>query len=72
MAEQVESLINTSIEELYRSKALYVWWMLRDMIGDDALKKALAAYRPDADTSPAYMQHLIEAQTKTRSGMVFR
>ncbi len=60
-----ESLVNTSIEDLYRSKALYVWWMLRDMIGDDALKKALAAYRPEADTTPAYMQHLIEAQTRS-------
>ena len=67
-----ESLISTSIEDFYRSKAMYVWWMLRDMIGDDALKKALAAYRSDADTTPSYMQHLIEAQTKTRSGMVFR
>jgi len=60
-----ESLISTSIEDFYRSKALYVWWMLRDMIGGDALQKAFAAYRPEADTSPAYMQRLIEAQTKT-------
>ena len=67
-----ESLVSTSIEELYRSKAMYVWWMLRDMIGDDALKKALAAYRPDADdTTPSYMQHLIEAQTKRDLGWFF-
>jgi hypothetical protein len=66
-----ESLISTSIEELYRSKALYVWWMLRDMIGDEALKKALAAYRPDADTTPSYMQHLIESQTKSDLGWFF-
>ncbi len=66
-----ESLISTSIEDLYRSKALYVWWMLRDMIGDDALKKALAAYRPDADTTPSYMQHLIEAQSKSDLGWLF-
>ena len=60
-----EALVSTSIEELYRSKAMYVWWMLRDMIGDDALKKALAAYRPADDTTPSYMQHLIEAQIQT-------
>jgi hypothetical protein len=66
-----ESLISTSIEDLYRSKALYVWWMLRDMIGDDALKNALAAYRPDADTTPSYMQHLIDAQTKSDLGWFF-
>jgi hypothetical protein len=66
-----ESLINTSIEDLYRSKALYVWWMLRDMVGDDALKKALAAYHPDADTAPSYMQQLIEEQTKSDLGWFF-
>jgi hypothetical protein len=66
-----ESLISTSIEDLYRSKALYVWWMLRDMIGEDALKKALAVYRADADNTPAYLQHLIEAQTKRDLGWFF-
>jgi hypothetical protein len=58
-----ESLINTSTEEFYRSKAMYVWWMLRDMIGDAALKKALAAYHSDQDKESAYLQHLIEAQS---------
>jgi hypothetical protein len=58
-----ESLINTSIEEFDRSKAMYVWWMLRDMVGDAALKKALAAYHPDQDKEAAYLQHLVEAQT---------
>ncbi len=59
-----ESLIRTSIPELYRGKAMYVWWMLRDMIGDLPLKKALAAYRPDEDKDPAYVQHLVAAETK--------
>jgi len=66
-----ETLVSTSIEELYRSKAMYVWWMLRDMIGDDTLKKALAAYRPADDTTPSYMQHLIEAQSKRDLGWFF-
>ncbi|MGC2184917.1 MAG: hypothetical protein WA637_16690 [Terriglobales bacterium] len=66
-----ESLISTSIEDLYRSKALYVWWMLRDMVGEAALKKALAAYRAEADTTPSYVQHLIEAQTKRDLGWFF-
>ncbi len=66
-----EALVSTSIEELYRSKAMYVWWMLRDMVGDDALKKALAAYRPADDTTPSYMQHLIEAQSKRDLGWFF-
>jgi hypothetical protein len=59
-----QSLINTGIEELYRSKAMYVWWMLRDMLGEAALKQALAAYRPDQDNEPSYLQHLLEAQSK--------
>lgn len=68
---ETESLSNTNIEEFYRSKALYVWWMLRDMVGDDALKKALAAYRPEDDKSPSYVQHLIEAQSKSDLGWFF-
>ena len=59
-----ESLINTASEEFYRSKAMYVWWMLHDLVGEEALKKALAAYRPDQDKKPSYVQHLVEAQTK--------
>jgi hypothetical protein len=59
-----DALINTSNEEFYRSKAMFVWWMLRDMIGAEAFKKALAAYRPVEDKDPAYMQHLLEAQSK--------
>ena len=58
------SLVNTADEELYRSKAMCVWWMLRDMIGDEALKKALASYRPEKDKEPSYMPRLIQAQTQ--------
>ena len=59
-----ESLINTTREEFYRSKAMYVWWMLRDMVGEEALKKALALYRPEQDKEPSYFQRLIEGQSK--------
>ena len=62
--EANRSLINTNDEELYRSKAMCVWWMLRDMLGDQALKKALASYRPDEDKEPSYMPRLIQAQTQ--------
>jgi hypothetical protein len=58
------SLVNTSDEELYRSKAMCVWWMLLDMIGDQALKRAFASYHPDEDKEPSYMQRLIQAQTQ--------
>src|SRR5579863_962265 len=58
------SLVNTTSEQLYRSKAMCVWWMLRDMVGDAALKKAIAAYRPEQDKEPSYMPRLIAAQTQ--------
>ncbi|HVN93785.1 MAG TPA: hypothetical protein VMT38_08815 [Terracidiphilus sp.] len=35
----------------YRTKACYVFWMLRDLIGDAALSAALRAYSPDADAA---------------------
>ena len=34
----------------YRTKATYVFWMLRDLAGDDALARALRAYQPGSDT----------------------
>jgi hypothetical protein len=61
---QSESLINTSREEFYRSKAMFVWWMLRDIVGEETLKKALGKYLPEQDNNPSYMQHLVEAQGK--------
>jgi len=62
--EVARSLVNTTNEELYRSKAMYVWWMLRDMVGEQALKKAFAAYHPEQDKEPSYMPHLIQSQTQ--------
>jgi hypothetical protein len=59
-----ESLMATAIDEFYRSKAAYVWWMLRGMLGEETVKKALAAYKPDQDKDPAYLQHLLEEQSK--------
>jgi hypothetical protein len=62
--EPNRSLVNTTNEELYRSKAMCVWWMLRDMVGEPGLKKAIAAYRPEQDKEPSYMPRLIAAQTQ--------
>ncbi len=62
--EVKRSLVNTSVEELYRSKAMFVWWMLRDLVGDAALKQALGLYRPNDDKEPSYLPGLVQAQTK--------
>jgi hypothetical protein len=69
--EAHRSLVNTTDEQLYRSKAMCVWWVLRDMVGEPAMKKALASYRPDDDKEPSYMQRLIQAQTQKDLGWFF-
>ncbi len=52
-------------DEIYtRVKAMYVWWMLRDLVGDTALQSALAAYQPAKDSEPSYLQKLLEARSK--------
>ena len=57
-------LATTFDEAYYRSKAAYVWWMLRDMVGDDALKRVLHNYRAADDTDPKYVQKLVETASK--------
>jgi hypothetical protein len=58
------ALATTFDEVYYRSKAAYVWWMLRDMIGDDALKATIAKYRAADDKDPKYVEGLVEAAAK--------
>ncbi len=57
-----QPLINTADEVFFRTKAAYVWWMLRDMVGDRVLQSALAHYHPAEDRDTGYMQRLIEQQ----------
>src|SRR5581483_6519365 len=45
-----------------RIKAAYVWWMLRDLVGDAPLQHAIQAYVADQDKQPAYFQNLLKAQ----------
>ncbi len=40
----------------YRTKATYVFWMLRSIVGDPTLSAALRAYDPTADGSTGYGQ----------------
>ncbi len=55
------SLINATDEIYYRSKAMWAWWMLREMLTPATVQKALAGYQAEADTEPAYVQRLLEA-----------
>jgi hypothetical protein len=47
----------------YRTKATYVFWMLREIAGDDTLSAALRAYDPAADMSPDKSPGLIGPDT---------
>ena len=66
-----QPLATTFDETYYRSKAAYVWWMLRDMVGDDALKQAIGKYRAENDKDPKYVEQLIEAAAKRDLGWFF-
>jgi hypothetical protein len=66
-----QPLVSTFDETYYRSKAAYVWWMLRDMVGDEALKQTIRNYRADDDKDPKYVERLIEAAAKRDLGWFF-
>ena len=66
-----QPLATTFDETYYRSKAAYVWWMLRDMVGDDALKQAIHKYRADDDNDRKYVEQLLESAAKRDLGWFF-
>jgi len=51
----------------YRTKATYVFWMLRDLVGDPTLSAALRAYDPAQDTTPDAFEKLIEQAGQRRN-----
>jgi hypothetical protein len=57
------SLINASDEFFLQAKAMNVWWMLKDMVGESALSAALKNYKSADDSSAYYIEKLIEAET---------
>jgi Peptidase family M1 domain len=60
-----QSLILASDDVYYRTKAAAVLWMLRSLVGDDALKKTLQAYRTDKlDGDPKEFQRVLERTSK--------
>jgi hypothetical protein len=59
-----QPLATTFDEIYYRSKAAYVWWMLRDLVGEQALKSAIAKYRAADDRDPKYVEQLVSSVSK--------
>jgi hypothetical protein len=64
MKDMGQSLATTFDETYYRSKAAYVWWMLRDMIGPDALEQVIHSYRASDDSDPKYVERLVGSVSK--------
>ena len=60
-AGKPQPLVTSNDQLLYRAKSAFVWFMLRDLAGEDQLSAAIKNYRMEADTQPAYAQSLIEA-----------
>jgi hypothetical protein len=58
-----QNLLHAVSSLYYRTKATYVLWMLRDMVGDPVLQAALKDYKPAKDTQPAYFEHLVEQRS---------
>jgi len=68
--ETAQALINAPDDLYLQAKAMYVWWMLKDMLGnlpDDVLLR----YRADEDKDPTYMPRLIASSTKRDLGWFF-
>jgi len=59
-----DALLNSSDDIVLRGKGSFVLWMLRDMLGDAVLQRALASYQPSSDKNPAYLQSLLEEGRK--------
>ena len=57
--ESTHSLINAPDDFYLQVKSMYVWWMLKDMLGN-LPREALLDYNAGDDKDPAYMQRLME------------
>lgn len=70
--EAGQSLIQARDEVFYRTKAASVLWMLRSLVGDDALKHALQSYRNDKqDGDPKEFQRVVEQSSRRDLGWFF-
>jgi hypothetical protein len=61
--ETTGSLIDAPDDLYLQSKAMFVWWMLKDMLGD-LPHEVLLNYHADEDKDSTYMQRLIGSNAK--------
>jgi len=70
--EEGQSLIRASDEVYYRTKAAAVLGMLRSIVGDDALRRALQLYREDKmDSDPKEFQRVLERTARRELAWFF-
>ena len=62
---QGQPLVNATSPVYYRTKAAYVLWMLRDLVGDDALGAALRASNAAAEKSGEASAQAFQTALKT-------
>ena len=60
MVREGNSLLVSSDSIFYRTKATYVLWMLRSIIGDVAMQAVLQAYKPEQDTADDSFERLVK------------
>ncbi len=60
--QTAHSLINGPVDLQLQTKAMYVWWMLKDTSGNLPIE-ALVDYHAADDKDAAYMQRLIQARS---------
>ena len=63
-AEHGDPLVRTHDDVTVKLKGMFVMSMLRDLVGDEALQRALVAYQPAEDKEPSYIQRLLEQTSK--------
>jgi hypothetical protein len=59
-ASASQALLTARDPVYYRTKATYVFWMLRDLAGENALGQALRAYQPGSDTTGTGFEQVLE------------
>jgi hypothetical protein len=57
------SLINAPDDLYLQTKAMYVWWMLKDMLGNPPVD-AFVTYHVTEDKDPGYMPQLVQKETQ--------
>lgn len=65
------SLIQSTDEVYVASKAMWVWWMLRDMLHQKDPGLFTLVYNPGEDKEPSYVQRLIEKPSQRDLGWFF-